>query len=37
MASKYSRDFTIPTNFPIILKDFTRELLREINEKGKLR
>eukprot|EP00884_Botryococcus_braunii_P023656 jgi/Botrbrau1/9975/Bobra.0012s0069.1 len=28
MASKYSKDFSIPENFPMLVKDFTREVLR---------
>ena len=29
MASKFAREFSIPAGFPEILKDFTREALRE--------
>lgn len=29
MTSKYSTNLTIPDEFPQILKDFTREVLRE--------
>ena len=34
MASKYAKDFKIPEGFPLILKDFTRDVLSEVNQKG---
>ena len=29
MASAYAKDFSIPADFPEILRDFTREVLRD--------